>query len=104
MHRAAVTAGDVRERMDAPPELACVICKGLMRDAVSTPCCDAQGCEECGLICLFFTKNTTLLSNHYYGYLIVSMCVHYVYYYVFFFTYRLFDTIRIFRPKQVIKG
>ncbi|KAI8054215.1 DWNN domain-containing protein [Syncephalis plumigaleata] len=49
MHRAAVTAGDVHERMDAPPELACVICKGLMRDAVSTPCCDAQGCEECGL-------------------------------------------------------
>ncbi|RKP22809.1 hypothetical protein SYNPS1DRAFT_25303 [Syncephalis pseudoplumigaleata] len=47
MHRAAITAGDVRERMDAPSELACVICKGLMRDAVSTPCCDAQGCEEC---------------------------------------------------------
>ncbi|KAI9592000.1 hypothetical protein BDF19DRAFT_452841 [Syncephalis fuscata] len=47
MHRAAVTAGDVHERTDAPPELSCVICKGLMRDAVSTPCCDAQGCEEC---------------------------------------------------------
>ncbi|KAI8048505.1 DWNN domain-containing protein [Syncephalis plumigaleata] len=103
MHRAAVTAGDVHERMDAPPELACVICKGLMRDAVSTPCCDAQGCEECGLICLFFVKNTTLLSNHCYGYLIVSMCVHCMYYYVFLhIDYTLqFSTSRL---KQVITG
>jgi protein MPE1 len=42
-----VTAGSVREHADAPNELKCNVCNGILRDAMSTPCCDLAGCEEC---------------------------------------------------------
>ncbi|KAJ3152353.1 hypothetical protein HDU86_005882 [Geranomyces michiganensis] len=40
-------AGDVYEMAPVPEELACAICKKLLRDAVQTPCCGTKYCDEC---------------------------------------------------------
>ncbi|KAJ3162204.1 hypothetical protein HDU88_007127 [Geranomyces variabilis] len=40
-------AGDVYEMAPVPDELACAICKKLLRDAVQTPCCGTKYCDEC---------------------------------------------------------
>ncbi|OQV22252.1 hypothetical protein BV898_03755 [Hypsibius exemplaris] len=38
---------DSGEYEDIPPELRCGICQGLIRDAVTMPCCDKSFCDSC---------------------------------------------------------
>ncbi|TPX61297.1 hypothetical protein PhCBS80983_g01155 [Powellomyces hirtus] len=40
-------AGDVYEMAPVPDELACAMCTKLLRDAVQTPCCRTNYCDEC---------------------------------------------------------
>lgn len=42
-----LTAADVRERTPTDSSLVCPIDNKLFRDAVKTPCCSTQYCEEC---------------------------------------------------------
>jgi protein MPE1 len=42
-----LTAADVRERTPSDSSLVCPIDNKLFRDAVKTPCCGTQYCEEC---------------------------------------------------------
>jgi len=42
-----LTAADIRERAPTDPTLVCPIDNKLFRDAVKTPCCGTQYCEEC---------------------------------------------------------
>ncbi|TFK39808.1 DWNN domain-containing protein [Crucibulum laeve] len=42
-----LTVTEVRERAPADPSLACPIDNKLFRDAVKTPCCGTNYCEEC---------------------------------------------------------
>ncbi|KAJ7066569.1 DWNN domain-containing protein [Mycena amicta] len=42
-----LTAAEVRERLPTDPSLACPIDHKLLRDAVKTPCCGTNYCEEC---------------------------------------------------------
>jgi hypothetical protein len=42
-----LTAAEVRERPPTDLSLVCPIDNKLIRDAVKTPCCDKQYCEEC---------------------------------------------------------
>ncbi|KAI8818207.1 DWNN domain-containing protein, partial [Fimicolochytrium jonesii] len=42
-----IDAGDVYEMAPVPDELACPICKKLLRDAVLIPCCGTSYCDEC---------------------------------------------------------
>lgn len=42
-----LTAAEVRERTPTDPSLVCPIDNKLFRDAVKTPCCGTQYCEEC---------------------------------------------------------
>ncbi|KAJ3016752.1 hypothetical protein HKX48_003883 [Thoreauomyces humboldtii] len=40
-------AGDVYEMASVPEDLACFLCKKLLRDAVLTSCCRTKFCDEC---------------------------------------------------------
>ncbi|KAJ7504326.1 DWNN domain-containing protein [Mycena galericulata] len=42
-----LTVAEVRERMPSDPSLVCPIDNKLFRDAVKTPCCGTDYCEEC---------------------------------------------------------
>ena len=42
-----LTAAEVRERTPTDMSLVCPIDNKLFRDAVKTPCCDTDYCEEC---------------------------------------------------------
>ncbi|CAG8434192.1 8474_t:CDS:10 [Funneliformis mosseae] len=43
-----VTTNEVlEETLPVPPELQCMICARLLREAVITPCCQASFCDEC---------------------------------------------------------
>ncbi|KAJ7224243.1 DWNN domain-containing protein [Mycena pura] len=42
-----LTAAEVRERIPTDPSLVCPIDNKLFRDAVKTPCCGTNYCEEC---------------------------------------------------------
>ncbi len=35
------------EEVEVPPELTCSLCKELMKDAVTIPCCGASFCDDC---------------------------------------------------------
>ncbi|KAI8906867.1 DWNN domain-containing protein [Gorgonomyces haynaldii] len=42
---------DVSEAVNnAPPDLSCKICRQLLSDAVSTPCCKTSYCDECSFV------------------------------------------------------
>lgn len=42
-----LTGQEVRDQEPFDAELTCPICKKLVWEAVRTPCCDTQFCEEC---------------------------------------------------------
>ena len=49
-----VGIGDLYEMAHVIPELECGICKKLLRDAVTVPCCGSKFCDECE--CEFFDR------------------------------------------------
>jgi hypothetical protein len=47
MNKSFGNIGDAYETATILPELACYLCKKLLRDAVTSPCCKTNFCDEC---------------------------------------------------------
>lgn len=39
--------GDAYHTAPVPPSLSCFICKKLLKDCVTSPCCNTNFCDEC---------------------------------------------------------
>ncbi|ORY03290.1 DWNN-domain-containing protein [Basidiobolus meristosporus CBS 931.73] len=45
--RNSLGTGDVYEQVPVKAELSCYLCKGLLKEAVTIPCCERNFCEDC---------------------------------------------------------
>ncbi|KAK9766236.1 Protein mpe1 [Basidiobolus ranarum] len=45
--RNSLATGDIYEQVPVKMELSCSLCKGLLKEAVTIPCCEHDFCEDC---------------------------------------------------------